>query len=105
MTDREFTRCNQSVRLTVMELFCDELVEPDWSSPIKSKPVRAFRDAVLTRDSRVRQNLLSSERPSIKPGTEPTDEQRYVRRILTGWMLQVRRDYMNHILTQGFESH
>ncbi|KAI2650838.1 G1/S-specific cyclin-D2 [Labeo rohita] len=36
-----------------MELFCHELVEPDWSSPIKSKPVRAFRDAVLTRDSRV----------------------------------------------------
>ncbi|RXN23308.1 G1 S-specific cyclin-D2-like protein [Labeo rohita] len=75
-----------------MELFCHELVEPDWSSPIKSKPVRAFRDAVLTRDSRVRQNLLSLERPNIKPGTEPTDEQRYVRRILTGWMLQVCED-------------
>ncbi len=46
-----------------MELFCHELVEPDSSF----RPVRAFRDAVLTRDSRVCQNLLSSERPSIKP--------------------------------------
>ncbi|XP_018958228.2 G1/S-specific cyclin-D3 [Cyprinus carpio] len=71
-----------------MELFCHEHVEPDSSS----RPVRAFRDAVLTRDSRVCRNLLSSERPSIKPGTEPTDEQRYVRPILTGWMLQVCED-------------
>ncbi|XP_026053044.1 G1/S-specific cyclin-D2-like [Carassius auratus] len=71
-----------------MELFCHEHVEPDSSS----KPVRAFRDAVLTRDSRVCRNLLSSERPSFKPGTEPTDEQRYVRPILTGWMLQVCED-------------
>ncbi len=84
-----------------MELFCHELVEPDSSF----RPVRAFRDAVLTRDSRVCQNLLSSERPSIKPGTEPTDEQRYVRPILTGWMLQVRRDWTNHINPiQWFES-
>ncbi|KAK2906495.1 hypothetical protein Q8A67_005480 [Cirrhinus molitorella] len=75
-----------------MELFCHERVEPDWSSPVKPRAVRAFRDAVLTRDSRVCQNLLSSERPNIKPGTEPTDEQRYVRRILTGWMLQVCED-------------
>ncbi|XP_073699517.1 G1/S-specific cyclin-D3 [Garra rufa] len=75
-----------------MDLFCHEHVDPDSSSPIKYRPIRAFRDAVLTRDSRVCQNLLSSERPSIKPGTEPTDEQRYVRRILTGWMLQVCED-------------
>lgn len=78
--------------LPVMELFCHEHVELDSSSQIKSRPVRAFRDAVLTQDSRVHQNLLSSERPNIiKPGTEQTDVQPYMRRILTGWMLQVSR--------------
>ncbi|XP_043079641.1 G1/S-specific cyclin-D3 [Puntigrus tetrazona] len=71
-----------------MELFCHEHVAPGASSG----PVRACRDEVLTRGSRVCRNLLSSERPSIKPGTEPTDEQRYVRPILTGWMLQVCED-------------
>ncbi|XP_067255005.1 G1/S-specific cyclin-D3 [Chanodichthys erythropterus] len=76
-----------------MELLCHEHVELDSSSQVKSRPLRAFRDAVLTQDSRVRQNLLSSERPNIiKPGTEQTDVQPYMRRILTGWMLQVCED-------------
>ncbi|KAK7126312.1 hypothetical protein R3I94_017709 [Phoxinus phoxinus] len=76
-----------------MELFCHEHVKLDSSSQIKSKPVRAFRDAVLIQDKRVCQNLLSSERPNIiKPGTEQTDVLPYMRRILTGWMLQVCED-------------
>nr|XP_055073363.1 G1/S-specific cyclin-D3 [Misgurnus anguillicaudatus]XP_055073364.1 G1/S-specific cyclin-D3 [Misgurnus anguillicaudatus] len=79
-----------------MELMCHETVEMDSSSQLMSRPVRAFRDAVLTQDSRVQQNLLSSERPNIKsrpePGTEQTDVQPYMRRMLTGWMLQVCED-------------
>ncbi|XP_067271249.1 G1/S-specific cyclin-D3 isoform X2 [Pseudorasbora parva] len=77
-----------------LTLFCHESVELDSSSQVKTpRPIRAFRDAVLTGDTRVRQNLLSSERPNIiKPGTEPTDVQPYMRRILTGWMLQVCED-------------
>ncbi|XP_056615299.1 G1/S-specific cyclin-D3 isoform X2 [Triplophysa dalaica] len=81
-----------------MELLCLETVELDCGSQLKSRTVRAFRDAVLTQDSRVQQNLLSSERPNIssrpEPGsvTENTDVQPYMRRILTGWMLQVCED-------------
>ncbi|XP_051980143.1 G1/S-specific cyclin-D3 [Xyrauchen texanus] len=79
-----------------MELFCHESIEPDSSSQMNPKPVRAFSDAVLTRDLRVRQNLLISERPSIstepKSGVEQTDVQPYMRRILAGWMLQVCED-------------
>lgn len=77
-----------------MELLCHETVEMDCGSQSKSRPVRAFRDAVLTQDSRVQQNLLNSERPNItdrpEPVTEHTDVQPYMRRVLTGWMLQVR---------------
>ncbi|KAA0711725.1 G1/S-specific cyclin-D2 [Triplophysa tibetana] len=81
-----------------MELLCHETVELDCGSQLKSRTVRAFRDAVLTQDSRVQQNLLNSERPNIasRPepgnGTENTDVQPYMRRILTGWMLQVCED-------------
>lgn len=81
-----------------MELLCYETVDLDSSSELKSRPVRAFRDAVLTQDNRVQQNLLNSERPNITSTTEPgtvtehTDVQPYMRRILTGWMLQVCED-------------
>ncbi|XDV23125.1 hypothetical protein PO909_027834 [Leuciscus waleckii] len=76
-----------------MELFCHEHVKLGSSSQVKSRPVRAFRDMALIQDKRVCQNLLSSERPNIiKPGTEQTDVQAYMRRILTGWMLQVCED-------------
>lgn len=75
-----------------MELFCHERADLNSSSPVKSAPIRAFRDAVLTRDTRVLQNLLSLEKPNISgkhiAGAE-SEELLRMRKILTGWMLQV----------------
>ncbi|TRY85996.1 hypothetical protein DNTS_029344 [Danionella cerebrum] len=75
-----------------MELHCREREDLLSESPVKSRPVRAFGDAVLTRGDRVRRNLMILERSCSKQ--RAVTVQSRTRRILTGWMLQVCEEQM-----------